>query len=157
MMRMRSIALALSLLLPRMTCAQPPGGSEADRAALFAVDAEFSAAAQKIGIAEAFVRYADPEATMLPPGENAVTGAGGIRAQFAGMPAAATLAWKPVKAEVAASGDLGYTLGTYEMRSTDAEGKPVVRYGKYCSVWKKQKDGSWKWAVDVGTPSPPPK
>jgi ketosteroid isomerase-like protein len=149
--------LAAGLLLPMIASAQLPGGSEAGRAALSAVDAEFSAAAQKIGIAEAFVRYADPGATMLPPGEDAVTGAGPIRAQFAGMPAGTTLAWKPFKAEVAASGDLGYTLGTYEMRSTDAEGKPVVRYGKYCSVWKKQKDGSWKWVVDVGTPSPPPK
>ncbi len=131
--------------------------AEADRAALLAVDTEFSAAAQTVGIGEAFVGYADPEATMLPPGENAVTGAAGIRGQLAGLPPGTTLVWKPFKAESAASGDLGYTLGTFEMRSTDADGKPVVRYGKYCSVWKKQKDGSWKWVVDVGTPSPAPK
>lgn len=132
-------------------------GSEADRAALIAVDEEFSAAARTVGIGEAFTRYADPTATMLPAGENAVTGADGIRAQFSDLAPGTTLSWKPFKAEAAASGDLGYTLGTYEMRSTGADGKPVVRYGKYCSVWKKQKDGRWKWVVDVGTPSPAPK
>jgi ketosteroid isomerase-like protein len=135
----------------------PAGGAEKDRAALLAVDAEFSDAAQKIGLGEAFAKYADAEATMLPANENAVTGAAGIRAQFADTPAGTALVWKPYKAEAAASGDLGYTLGTYELRSTGADGKPVVRYGKYCSVWKKQKDGGWKWVVDVGTPSPAPK
>jgi ketosteroid isomerase-like protein len=154
---MRGAAVLACLLVLAVLLVHGVSGAEFDRAALLAVDGEFSAAAQKIGVGEAFLRYADPEATMLPPGENAVTGATGIRAQFAELPPGSTLAWKPFKAEAAASGDLGYTLGTYEMRSTDAEGKLVVLYGKYCSVWKKQKDGSWKWAVDVGTPSPPPK
>jgi ketosteroid isomerase-like protein len=130
---------------------------EAARAALLKVDAEFSQAAQTLGIAEAFVRYADPSATMLPAGENAITGHEAVRKQFADLPAGSTLVWKPYQADAATSGDLGYTLGTYELRTTDKDGKPVVRYGKYCSVWKKQKDGGWKWVVDVGTPSPPPK
>ena len=132
-------------------------GVDADRAALLAVDVEFSAAAQQFGIGEAFARYADAEATMLPANENAVTGLDGIRAQFKDLPPGTALVWKPFKAEAAASGDLGYTLDTYELRSTGSDGKPSVRYGKYCSVWKKQKDGRWKWVVDVGTPSPAPK
>ena len=31
-----------------------------------------------------------------------------------------------------------------------------VNHGKYCSVWKKQPDGSWKWVVDIGNSSPGP-
>ena len=128
----------------------------ATRADLLRVDEEFSAAAQTLGVGEAFLRYADPGAVMLPEKQNAVTGLDAIRKQFADFPAGATLIWKPFRAEAAASGDLGYTLGTYEYRARGADGKPVVRYGKYCSVWKKQADGAWKWVVDVGTPSPPP-
>jgi len=131
-------------------------GSAKDRAALMQTDSEFSDAAQKVGIAAAFVKYTDPDAVMLPAGQNAVTGVDGIRKQFADLPAGTTLTWKPNKAEAAASGDLGYTLGTYVMRSKDKDGAPITRYGKYCSVWKKQADGSWKWVVDVGTPSPAP-
>jgi ketosteroid isomerase-like protein len=130
---------------------------EKEKAAMMRTDQEFSDAAQKIGVGEAFVRYADAGATMLPPGEHAVTGLDGVRKQFAEFPKGATLVWKPFQADVASSGDLGYTLGTYESRGTDKDGKPVTRYGKYCSVWKKQKDGTWKWVVDVGTPSPGPK
>jgi len=129
----------------------------ADKAALLKIDEAFSADAQRLGVAEAFLRYAAPDARMLPQGKDVVSGFEAVRRQMAGFPAKATLAWKPFYADVAASGDLGYTLGTYELRSTDETDEPKVSYGKYCSVWKKQSDGKWKWVVDVGTSSPEPK
>ena len=60
------------------------------------------------------------------------------------------LTWAPVGAGIAGSGDLGYTYGTYEFHSKDKEGKPVVSHGKYTTIWKKQKDGNWKVALDMG-------
>jgi ketosteroid isomerase-like protein len=149
--------MAAALLAVVSVAAAEDAGSAKDRVDLLRTDSEFSDAAQKIGIAAAFVKYADPGATMLPANENAVTGADGIRRQFADLPPGTTLAWKPNKAETAASGDLGYTLGSYVLKSKGKDGAPITRYGKYCSVWKKQPDGSWKWVVDVGTPSPQPK
>ncbi len=149
------LAAALTAATTAASGAGAAGDTESAKAALMKVDAEFSNAAQKVGLAEAFVRYADPSATMLPPGENAISGHDAIRKQLAGL-AGATMTWKPFRADAAASGDLGYTLGTYELRTTDESGKTIARYGKYCSIWKKQKDGSWKWVVDVGTPSPAP-
>jgi len=128
-----------------------------EKAALLRVDERFSADAQRLGVAEAFARYAAPDARMLPAGKDVVSGLEGVRSQMAGFPKGATLAWKPFHADVAASGDLGYTLGTYELHAKDEAGKATVAYGKYCSVWKKQPDGSWKWVVDVGTSSPEPK
>jgi ketosteroid isomerase-like protein len=136
--------------------AQDPKSLDQDKEALMRTDVEFSEAAQKIGVGEAFLRYADEYATMLPPGKKAVNGLAAIRAEFADFPKGATLVWMPVLVQVARSGDLGYTLGTYESHGTGKDGKPVTSYGKYCSIWKKQKDGSWKWVVDVGTPSPEP-
>src|SRR5580698_5633799 len=41
------------------------------------------------------------------------------------------LLWTPVGADISASGDLGYTYGTFEFHSKNKEGKPVVDYGKY--------------------------
>lgn len=130
---------------------------ETEKAELLRTDREFSDAAQKLGVGEAFLRYADENATMLPAGEDAVTGLDAVKDQFSDYPKGATLVWKPVKAEVSQSGDLGYTIGTYEARGPDPDGRFVTHYGKYCSVWKKQKDGGWKWVVDVGTPSSPPR
>jgi ketosteroid isomerase-like protein len=58
---------------------------------------------------------------------------------------------------MAASGDLGYTYGNYQLKAKDKDGKVVTRYGKYASIWKKQKDGSWKVVLDMGNSSPAPK
>ena len=67
------------------------------------------------------------------------------------------LLWTPVGADISASGDLGYTYGTYEFHAIDKDAKPVVKYGKYTSIWKQQKDGSWKVVLDMGNASPEPK
>ena len=67
------------------------------------------------------------------------------------------LLWTPVGADISASGDLGYTYGTFEFHAKDKDGKPVVQYGKYTSIWKQQKDGSWKVVLDMGNASPEPK
>ena len=147
----------VSMLLAAPAPAPTPRDLAAMKAELLRVDEEFSAAAQKLGVGEAFLRYAAADAVMLPENQNAVKGLDGIRQQFAGFPPGATLVWKPFHSDVAASGDLGYTLGTFELRGRSADGQPSVRYGKYCSVWKRQADGTWKWVVDVGTPSPAPR
>lgn len=67
------------------------------------------------------------------------------------------LTWTPVGADISASGDLGYTYGTYEFHSKDKDGKAHVDYGKYTSIWKLQKNGSWKVVLDMGNASPEPK
>jgi len=68
-----------------------------------------------------------------------------------------SLLWTPVGADISSSGDLGYTYGTFEFHSKDKDGKPVIDYGKYTSIWKKQVDGSWKVVLDMGNASPAPK
>jgi ketosteroid isomerase-like protein len=60
------------------------------------------------------------------------------------------LTWTPMGADISASGDLGYTFGTFEFRSKDKDGNLVVDHGKYTSIWKKQKDGNWKVVLDMG-------
>jgi|SRR5580704_14004312 ketosteroid isomerase-like protein len=72
-------------------------------------------------------------------------------------PEGTSLTWTPVKADMAASGDLGYTYGNYIYTAKNKEGKLVTSYGKYTSIWKKQKDGHWKVVVDMGNSSPEPK
>ena len=145
--------VAAGLLAASLALAQ---AVQADKSALLKIDEQFSADAQRLGVAEAFARYAAPDARMLPAGKDVVSGLDAVKSQMAGFSKGATLAWKPFHADIAASGDLGYTLGTYELRAKDEAGKATVAYGKYCSVWKKQPDGSWKWVVDVGTSSPAP-
>src|SRR5215210_2574211 len=65
------------------------------------------------------------------------------------------LTWQPIFADVAHSGDMGYTTGPWEFREKTLEDKPVAQ-GQFVTVWKKQADGAWKVAVDLGISNPPP-
>lgn len=67
------------------------------------------------------------------------------------------LTWTPSGADISSSGDLGYTYGDYQFSAIDKDGKPVVRHGKYTSIWKMQKDGHWKVVLDMGNANPEPK
>ena len=67
----------------------------------------------------------------------------------------ATLIWEPSFASISSAGDLGYTTGPWEFRppgdSTGASPPPdQITYGHFISVWRKQSDGVWKVAVDIG-------
>jgi ketosteroid isomerase-like protein len=67
------------------------------------------------------------------------------------------LLWEPVKAEFVGNGNVGYTVGHYQVHYNSDDGKPVVRQGSYLTTWQQQKDGSWKVVSDIGSPDPPAK
>jgi hypothetical protein len=64
----------------------------------------------------------------------------------------AALQWIPDRAEVAASGDLGYTVGTYQRDAVDSTGVRTRVRGGYIRIWRRQPDGSWKVEVTSDTP-----
>jgi ketosteroid isomerase-like protein len=66
------------------------------------------------------------------------------------------LHWAPSYAFMAKAGDMGYTFGPWEYRS-DVKDKAAVAFGHFLTVWKKQADGTWKFAVDLGVSHPDPK
>ena len=63
------------------------------------------------------------------------------------------LAWQPSFAGMAASGDMGFSTGPWEFKGDVKDEKPSG-YGHFVTVWKKQADGSWKFAVDLGISHP---
>ena len=65
-----------------------------------------------------------------------------------------TLSWKPTRAEVVGAGDLGYTTGRSVFRGKGPDGKMAERQGEYVTVWRKQRDGSWKVIFDTGSTLP---
>jgi ketosteroid isomerase-like protein len=62
------------------------------------------------------------------------------------------LTWEPQYAEIAASGELGWTWGIYEASFDTGEDEPTTSSGKYLNIWRMQNDGSWKVRVDMGNP-----
>jgi uncharacterized protein (TIGR02246 family) len=56
---------------------------------------------------------------------------------------------------VAASGELGYTTGTYRVTYSDPKTKQKASEdGHYVTVFRKQPDGSWKALEDAAIPGP---
>jgi ketosteroid isomerase-like protein len=121
---------------------------------LIQLEAEFAADVAQHGHAAFVTHFAEDGVEVVDGGAFDTIDA--IRKQPA-WPEGTTLTWTPVKADMAASGDLGYTYGNYVYTAKNKEGKPVANYGKYTSIWKKQKDGQWKVVVDMGNSSPDPK
>lgn len=64
-------------------------------------------------------------------------------------PSVGLLSWEPVWADVSADGSIGYTTGPWEFRPTGKDGDPVA-FGQYVTVWKKQKDGEFRFVLDIG-------
>jgi len=81
--------VAAGLLAASLALAQ---AVQADKSALLKIDEQFSADAQRLGVAEAFARYAAPDARMLPAGKDVVSGLDAVKSQMAGFPKGATLA-----------------------------------------------------------------
>jgi ketosteroid isomerase-like protein len=101
------------------------------------------------GIAEAFYFFADDNATILRQNDTLITGKENIKTYYSkDFYKTARVNWFPDFVEVSVSGDLAYTYGNYVWRAKDKTGKDVEYTGVFHTVWKKQKDNSWKYVWD---------
>jgi ketosteroid isomerase-like protein len=114
------------------------------------LEGEFMKAAAEHG-SQGYISYYADDAVEVPNGAPIIQGKANIAKTMGFLDDKNNrLTWTPVGADISASGDLGYTYGTYEFRAVGKDGKPVVEHGKYTSIWKKQKDRSWRVVLDMG-------
>lgn len=126
------------------------GAGAADLKSLVAAEKAFARLSETGGIRDAFVANLADEAVVFRP--KPVVGKKFYVEQKA-IPG--LLTWRPVFADIAASGELGYTTGPYEVRKEKPEEVPSA-FGHYISLWRVQADGSWKVVVDCGIRHPRP-
>lgn len=101
--------------------------------------------------------YAD-DAVLMAPGMDAMQGKQVIHDGMQEMlkDPAMMLQFKSSRVEVAKSGDVGYSLGTYQMTVTDPKThKPIHDHGGYVTTYRKQADGAWKAEADIATSAVP--
>ena len=148
MPKMGVFSLAV-LLLVTFGCAQKMD-VEAERAAIRNADGAWSKTATAKDV-DRFVSFFADDASLLPPNTAAMTKREAIRewaSELMANPGFA-LSWQATKVEVSRSGELGYSLGTYEFTIHDAEGESVTDRGKYVTVWKKRPESTWKVVADI--------
>ncbi|MGD8412936.1 MAG: DUF4440 domain-containing protein [Candidatus Latescibacterota bacterium] len=127
-----------------------------EAARLIQTDREFAAASLKHGAADAFRMYLDERAIMFTDGRDPVRGRGSIYGIMKAGGDGYVLDWTPRAADVARSGEMGWTWGEYVVKTTgDGDNRPIS-WGKYVNVWKKNVAGEWKVVADIGNSSPPP-
>ncbi len=153
---MKSLCLVFTAALLAVIAVVPnthPSASASENASadtLRQLEGEFMKASADQGSAGYMSYYAD-NAVEVPNGASIIQGKVNIAKTMGFLDDKNNhLTWSSVGADISSSGDLGYTYGTYELRSKDKEGNPVVDHGKYTTIWKKQSGGSWKVVLDIG-------
>src|SRR5438045_2054175 len=148
--RRRSLTLLLCFLAgPFMVRAAEPTPAEAARA-MVESERTFYRTGQEKGTRAAFLAFLADDAVMFRPGPVNGKGAWQKRAET-GL----DLIWEPTFAAIARSADFGYTTGPAKWKANKKDEK-FLGYGQFVSIWKKQKDGSWKVALDCGIENPEP-
>jgi len=120
---------------------------KADFDSLVAAERAFSQLSAAKGIKESFLANIDNTGVLFRP--LSVMGKDWLTSH---PNPAAHLVWQPAYAEIARSGDFGWTTGPYEIAP---QGQPK-EYGQFSTVWQKQADGHWKFLADLGVSTPGP-
>ena len=125
----------------------------AARAELMAMEGEFLKAATHHGYRDGYLDYLAEYARIHRKGLNSVIGRVPAGEFLAGLKVSLA-AWEAIDGGVAASGELGYTYGRYELKPAEASTSKAEK-GYYTRVWKRDSAGKWKIVADVASSLPP--
>lgn len=139
--------IAFILMLGFNATAQKPD-STSELRKVVETERAFARASQERGIHDSFLAYIAEDGLLFRPG--AVNGKKWmLEHPVAPSKKRPLLSWRPTYADIARAGDFAYTYGPWEFKEDITDQTPVG-YGHFVTVWKKQQDGSWKFAVDLG-------
>lgn len=149
---MRGFVVLVAALIVVVSCA-PPVNLEQEQAALMVASTEWGKTGDDL---DRFTSFLAPDARLSYWGAPAIEGIDAIRNSIGSLMKLPRfkMIWHPTRATVAASGDLGYTIGTFTMTFPNANGMLITENGKQQTTWKKI-NGQWKVIEDTGTSDAP--
>ncbi|MGC3996272.1 MAG: nuclear transport factor 2 family protein [Anaeromyxobacter sp.] len=148
------LALLALLLPPAPRAGDPaPAAGQADTRSLREADQALARAVAE-GDRAAFAALLE-ERTLFGGGRRVLDGREAVAAAWAPFltPGGPRLEWTPELAELARSGDVGYTIGRSTFRAApDAPGEE----GRYVTIWRRAPDGRFRVAIDLALRPPDP-
>ena len=148
--RRSSFALLFCLLAgPFLVRAADPSPADAARIMVNS-EKKFYRTAEESGTRAAFLAFLADDGIVFRPGP-----VNGKEVWTKRPETGLDLIWEPTFAAIARSADFGYTTGPAKWRANKNEEK-FLGHGQFVSIWKKQKDGMWKVALDCGIENPEP-
>ncbi len=142
-----------TLLLLTYSCQPKKVDTKEESEKLMQASRDWSAAANSRDI-EKIVSYWTDDAILYSAGEPELKGKKAIRemVETSMKNPNFNISWEPISAEVCESGEMGYLLEKSKIVMKDSTGKEKIMTFKGVTIWKKQKDGSWKNAIDIMSP-----
>ena len=146
------------VLLSFFGCREPAVDTQAEGEKLMQLSRDWSALAETGNTDSVLMLWSD-DAVMMAPGLPPLRGKEAIRkyieegAKIPGF----KISWEPLEVHVSQRGDMAYMLEQNQISFSDSLGNTVVEYNKAVTVWRKEKDGSWKNVVDMWSLEPPRK
>ena len=117
-----------------------------DPKVLMDADLAFSDYSVKHGLQKAFIEYAHDSVVILKDKHMPLVGKQNLIHSYEGKSDSdVSLTWKPAKAIIAESGELGYTYGFWTFIAKGDTAK-----GTYLTVWKMDSNHQWKYIADTG-------
>jgi ketosteroid isomerase-like protein len=115
------------------------------------IEAEKNFAAFSVinGTKDAFLKFLDSTGIVFSEGK----AVNGIELWSKREKTAGVLNWRPHFAGISMSGDLGFTTGPWTFQQTIHD--TIIARGIYTTVWHKNKNGEWKFLVDIGVSNTP--
>ena len=144
----------LTLLLLTFSCQPKKVDTKEESEKLMQASRDWSAAAASKDI-EKTLSYWTEDAILYSAGDPELKGKKAIRemVETSMKNPDFNISWEPVSAEVSESGDMGYLLEKSKIVMKDSIGNEKIMTFKGVTIWKKQKDGSWKNAIDIMSPN----
>lgn len=131
-----------------LTACQPVIDKEAIKKEVFQTEKAFEKMAAEKSIAEAFYHFAADSAVIKRRNDTLIVGKANIKAFYEKGDPSATVNWTPDFIDVAEDGTLAYTYGKFVWKVKDETGTVRESKGVFHTVWKKQKDNSWRYVWD---------
>jgi len=158
MKRFATLCAITAMALTISACNQTPDTHDADVKAVQDNEAQWNQDYAAKDNDKIVAHYAD-DAILMVPGAPSSSGKAAIGAALKQMTSdpALSLKFHATKVEVAKSGDVAYTQGTYTLTLTDPQTKQIINdHGSYVTTYRKQPDGTWKAVADIATSEVPP-
>ncbi|MBT8219080.1 MAG: DUF4440 domain-containing protein [Bacteroidia bacterium] len=144
----KTIFICLYFICILCSCNTTPDPAQIDKWKQEIVNAEhaFAKLVSEEGIHKGFTTFAADDAVLMRNNQF-IAGKSAIDTLYNGTNAT-NLQWAPDFVDVSASGDLGYTYGSFTVTSVDSTGNTIENRGVFHTVWQRQADGTWKYVWD---------
>jgi ketosteroid isomerase-like protein len=123
---------------------------EAEKAAIYKVDSMLVATLNARDL-ETWMTFLADDIKMMPPNAPVIEGKDAIRPMVEELLKIPDfyVSHKPYAVVVSEEGDMAYIWYAYELTVGEEAGTPIVDKGKDISIYRKQRNGSWKLVVDI--------